>query len=149
MEETKEDTSELMKELDDRFRQVRRLINLEWNRDNIHGLGITHGRILMMLAEEGPQKASAMAEAMKITSGAVTGLADRLVELGFISRERGEADRRVVLLEITEEGRKLISNLEEIKHSIMKRLFSGMSEQEMRNMLRYCNIMIDNFEREA
>lgn len=147
MEQSTEDTSELMKELDDRFRQVRRLINLEWNRDNIHGLGITHGRILMMLAEDGPQKASALAEALQITSGAVTGLADRLVELGLISRERGESDRRVVLLEITDEGRKLVSNLEQIKHSIMKRLFSGMSEQEMRDMLRYCNIMIDNFNR--
>ena len=43
-----------------------------------------------------------------ITMGAVTNLADRLINAGFASRERGTEDRRVVKVQLTDEGRKVL-----------------------------------------
>ncbi|OXM15435.1 MarR family winged helix-turn-helix transcriptional regulator [Paenibacillus herberti] len=139
-------SEELTKQLDDRFRLVRKLITSEWNRDNVNGLGLTHARILTLLASEGPQKASILADKLLITSGAVTGLADRLVELGYISRERGEQDRRVVLLSIEEPGLELLKFIDETRQALMHKLYKGMSEQEIQVMLVLFDRMIQNLQ---
>ncbi|SDT32470.1 DNA-binding transcriptional regulator, MarR family [Paenibacillaceae bacterium GAS479] len=139
-------SEELTKQLDDRFRLVRKLITSEWNRDNVNGLGLTHARILTLLASEGPQKASILADKLLITSGAVTGLADRLVELGYISRERGEQDRRVVLLSIEEPGLQLLKFIDETRQALMHKLYKGMSEQEMQSMLLLFDRMVGNLQ---
>ncbi|ASS66261.1 MarR family transcriptional regulator [Paenibacillus sp. RUD330] len=141
-------SQELIRQLDDRFRLVRKLINSEWNRDNEHGLGLTHVRILSLLSSEGPQKASVLADRLQITSGAVTGLPDRLVELGYISRERGEQDRRVVLLDIEANGKQLLEQVSKTKQKLMYKLYEGMDGTDMEQMLRYFDRMIANLQSE-
>ncbi|WP_223830166.1 MarR family winged helix-turn-helix transcriptional regulator [Paenibacillus arenilitoris] len=136
----------LMRRLDESFRQVRRQVNAEWNTYNVHGLGMTHGRMLTILAESGPQKASALAEQLLITSGGVTGIADRLIELGYIRRTRGEQDRRVVMLGITDEGMKNVALIETVRTKIMFKLFDGMSIEEMAGGLALFERMNRNME---
>ncbi len=140
------DRLELMKRLDESFRQVRRLINAEWNTYNVHGLGMTHGRMLVILAQSGPQKASAMAEQLLITSGGVTGIADRLIELGFVKRERGDQDRRVVMLHITAKGMEAVELIETVRLKMMHKLFDGMSITEMEQGLDLFEQMSRNME---
>lgn len=135
-----------MRKLDESFRQVRRQINAEWNTYNVHGLGMTHGRMLTILAQSGAQKASALAELLLITSGGVTGIADRLIELGYVKRERGEKDRRVVMLDITEEGLKAVKLIESVRSQLMHKLFEGMSEQDMEQGLQLFEHMSRNME---
>ncbi|MBD2872673.1 MarR family transcriptional regulator [Paenibacillus sp. IB182493] len=135
-----------MRRLDESFRQVRRQVNAEWNTYNVHGLGMTHGRMLTILAESGPQKASALAEQLLITSGGVTGIADRLIELGYIRRTRGEQDRRVVMLGITDEGMKNVALIETVRTKIMFKLFDGMSIEEMAGGLALFERMNRNME---
>ncbi|MDQ0110769.1 MarR family winged helix-turn-helix transcriptional regulator [Paenibacillus harenae] len=138
---------ELMKQLDESFRQVRRQINSEWNSYNVHGLGITHGRMLVILGQCGSLKASALAEQLMITSGGVTGIADRLIELGYIERKRGEQDRRVVMLHLTEEGKKMVELIEKVRNKMMIRLFDGMTVEEMQQSLNLFHMMSKNMEK--
>lgn len=140
---------ELMKQLDESFRQVRRQITSEWNKHNVHGLGMTHGKMLIILSESGPLNASALAEQLSITSGGVTGIADRLIDLGFIERKRGEQDRRVVMLGITDEGRKVIEQIATVRNTIMLMLFDGMSEDMMEQSLELFQLMNKNMERSS
>jgi DNA-binding MarR family transcriptional regulator len=42
---------------------------------------------------------------MMVTNGAITGLADRLVDEGFVVREAHPTDRRTILIRLTEPGR--------------------------------------------
>lgn len=114
-----------LRELDDVFRKLRRLINAEYNRFNVHGLGMTEGKMVIILAQQGPQKASTMAELLRITSGAVTGISDRLIDLGFVERSRSEYDRRIVMLSVTDEGRKLVDHVMEMRERIMFKLYDG------------------------
>lgn len=131
-----------MKEMDEAFRLLRRLINAEYNRFNVHGIGMTEGKMVLLLAELGPQKATVMAELLRITSGAVTGIADRLIEHGFINRARSDLDRRIVLLEITDEGRKLVGYVLEMRERIMLKLYRGFEPDEM-------DVATDMFKRMA
>jgi DNA-binding MarR family transcriptional regulator len=47
---------------------------------------------------DGPKTAGALAEATRLTTGAVTGVIDRLERAGFVRREADPADRRKVLV---------------------------------------------------
>ncbi|ALS27066.1 MarR family transcriptional regulator [Paenibacillus cisolokensis] len=134
--------------LDEAFRRVRRLIQAEWNKHNELGLGFSQGRLLLLLAEGGPQKVTAIAETLNITNGAVTGVADRLIELGLVKRERGEADRRVVLLDITDAGRELVSFIYKKRIQLMNRLFRDMSIEEMTELIGFFERMVRNLESE-
>lgn len=65
------------------------------------GLGITDLDALLLLDEAGPLTAGRIAEALAITTGAVTGLVDRLERAGWVQRTRHETDRRQVFVELS------------------------------------------------
>src|SRR5262247_404856 len=64
------------------------------------GVGETDFDALLLLDTAGPLAAGRIAEAMAITTGAVTGLIDRLERAGWVQRTRHEADRRQVLIDL-------------------------------------------------
>jgi DNA-binding MarR family transcriptional regulator len=64
------------------------------------GVGPTDFDALLLIDTTGPLTAGRIAEAMAITTGAVTGLIDRLERAGWVQRTRHEADRRQVLIEL-------------------------------------------------
>lgn len=72
------------------------------------GLTIADFESVRYLAEEGPVPAGRIAEAMGITSGAVTGLVDRLERAGWVERARHEIDRRQVVVQLVPARRELI-----------------------------------------
>lgn len=72
------------------------------------GLTIADFEAVRYLAEEGPVPAGRIAEAMRITSGAVTGLVDRLERAGWVERARHEIDRRQVVVKLAPARRELI-----------------------------------------
>lgn len=64
-----------------------------------YGLGITDMKALSTLMREGPRSAGQLAAELHLTSGAVTGVVDRLVRRGFARRAQDERDRRKVVIE--------------------------------------------------
>jgi DNA-binding MarR family transcriptional regulator len=72
------------------------------------GLNVADFDAVRYLAEQGPVPAGRIAEAMGITSGAVTGLIDRLERTGWVERARHEIDRRQVVVQLTPAQRHLL-----------------------------------------
>lgn len=72
------------------------------------GLNLADLDAVGYLAEQGPVPAGRIAEAMGITSGAVTGLLDRLERAGWVERARHEIDRRQVVVQLAPVRRELI-----------------------------------------
>jgi DNA-binding MarR family transcriptional regulator len=72
------------------------------------GLTLADFDAVLYLAEQGPGPAGRIAEAMGITSGAVTGLIDRLERAGWVERARHEIDRRQVVVQLAPARRELI-----------------------------------------
>lgn len=64
------------------------------------GVGPSDFDALLLIDTSGPLTAGRIADAMAITTGAVTGLVDRLERAGWVQRTRHEADRRQVLIEL-------------------------------------------------
>ena len=67
------------------------------------GMSRTDWRCLDLLGTRGPLTAGQLAESMRLTSGAVTGLIDRLEAAGFVRRVRDRGDRRRVIVELSDE----------------------------------------------
>ena len=72
------------------------------------GLNIADFEAVRFLAEAGPVAAGRIAEAMGISSGAVTGLVDRLERAEWVERARHEVDRRQVVVQLAPARRALI-----------------------------------------
>jgi DNA-binding MarR family transcriptional regulator len=69
----------------------------------VHG---TAFRCLDILDQEGPMTAGRLAERARLSPGATTTIVDRLEEKGLARRTRDTADRRRVLVEVTDQMRK-------------------------------------------
>ncbi len=77
-----------------------------------------------------------------------TGIADRLVRNGYISRERSEADRRVVILTLAEKGSHLVGNLKAMLQGYIARAVSGLSEEELQTLMGLVLKILDNLQKE-
>lgn len=103
-------------------------------------------KVLSILSKEGPQKFSALADALILTPGAITGISDRLVEGGYAERIRDQQDRRIVYLSITPEGKQVADMLRKQKAELLVTIFSGLSEEDLEHFQRIFNKMVDNLE---
>lgn len=62
------------------------------------GLGPTDHKAFDFILRHGPVTAGQLAEITGVTTGAVTGMIDRLEKAGYVERVRGAQDRRKVLV---------------------------------------------------
>ena len=67
------------------------------------GLNITDHKCVNFISRNGPMTAGKLAELAGITTGAVTGVIDRLEKAGFVKRVKHPDDRRLILVELTKE----------------------------------------------
>jgi DNA-binding MarR family transcriptional regulator len=68
-------------------------------------LSMAHFRALGALAEEEPLPAGRIAAAADLTAASVTQMLDGLEARGLVRRTRSDADRRLVMVSLTEAGR--------------------------------------------
>src|SRR5262245_28604316 len=66
--------------------------------DELLGLNTTDHNALDLLSRAGPITAGELAELTGLTTGAITGIIDRLEKAGFVCRENDPKDRRRVII---------------------------------------------------
>lgn len=67
--------------------------------------------LLAYLAEEDCLSMSSIAKMMGHSTAAATGMVDKLQELGHLKRYTAAADRRKIMVKITEQGRELVQQM--------------------------------------
>ena len=67
---------------------------------------------------------------LRISRPAATGLADRLIAQGLVSREGDRADRRIVRVNLTPKGRKILTHIWEQKRRMLVDVFGRLSAQD-------------------
>ncbi len=91
--------------------------------------------LLAYLEEEGSLSMSSIAHMMGHSTAAATGMVDKLEALGHLQRTSGEADRRRVMVRITDQGRLLVARM---RSNIARDLAELMAErdEELRRVSR-------------
>jgi DNA-binding MarR family transcriptional regulator len=67
------------------------------------GIGASEGQFLNLVDLYGPMSPSRLSELTGFSSGAVTGVIDRLERAGYVHRTRAETDRRKVTIALDEQ----------------------------------------------
>jgi DNA-binding MarR family transcriptional regulator len=113
------------------------------------GLHLTDLTTMLILSDAGPLAASQIAEATGLTSGAVTGVIDRLEKAGFVAREGDPEDRRRVVVravpERVQQGDALYRPLVEAGDARM----AQASEDQMAFMAGFLNGSAELLEQHA
>ncbi|MES5846088.1 MULTISPECIES: MarR family transcriptional regulator [unclassified Bacillus cereus group] len=121
----------LIEETDWLFRKMVREFVKERDKIKIEGIMLPGILILNKIIRDGEQRLTDLAEELDFTSGAITALCDKLEERGLAIRKRHQEDRRITLLDITEDGLKFIKRNNNIRTSFMSVLFDGFSTEEL------------------
>ena len=77
-----------------------------------------------------------LAEALGVTPPNVTGIIDRLVEQGLVTRTENPEDRRIMLLQATEKGQELLNNLQERHITQMSQVLGYLNNEELAEQLK-------------
>jgi DNA-binding MarR family transcriptional regulator len=103
----------------------------------ILGINRTDLRCLDVLEQRGPMTAGQLADAMHLSTGAVTTLLDRLERVGYARRVRDTEDRRRVLVELAPEVRERSNEFYEPLFEGTVRLLEGRSDRELERMIDF------------
>jgi DNA-binding MarR family transcriptional regulator len=87
-------------------------------------------KVLMLLYSHDRSSVSGVAEALHSSLPNVTGLADRLEQQGFIERVSDPTDKRVVLLELSEKGRAILSNIFALRTDRIRQMYERLGSEE-------------------
>ena len=93
-----------------------------------------------------PKSAADLCKVISYDAGAMTRMLDRLEAKGLIRRTRSSQDRRLMNLELTEEGRAAYPRMREISMANANRFLRGFSKTEARQLEGFLNRMLENAE---
>lgn len=93
-------------------------------------ISVNDMHIIEAVGIEEPKSMSTVAKLMSITTGTLTKSMDGLSDKGYVDRERGKKDKRVVFVSLTEKGRKAYAHHEKFHRSMIGHMRDGLSEQE-------------------
>jgi DNA-binding MarR family transcriptional regulator len=124
--------AELIKEsieLQRKADQVRRQYELDvWM-----GLPLTIAQLksLFFIRNQGSTNLGTLAAALGVTPTNTTGIIDRLVKQGLVSRTENPENRRMLLLRATDKGEELVGRLRERRRGYMSEVLQRMSVDEL------------------
>ncbi|WP_142329909.1 MarR family winged helix-turn-helix transcriptional regulator [Bacillus wiedmannii] len=91
--------------------------------------------VLRILNRTNKEMVSRVANELNVSNSHITAVTEKLINKGFVTRSRSTSDRRVVYLEITEQGKDLVAKMEGEKKKYLQERFSALSEEEMNIMI--------------
>lgn len=100
------------------------------------GLSIVGFQVVALLEEHGALPMGRLAEELDVAFPNATGIIARMAERGIVQRGHDEADRRIVLVSLTDEGRRLIGDMEAGRRERMARLIGTLDETQQRGLLQ-------------
>ncbi len=105
--------------------------------------------IANLAAAEAPLSASDLCKGISYDAGAMTRMLDRLEGKGLIRRHRSAQDRRLMHLELTDEGRASYPRMREISLGVANRFLRGFTKAEARQLEAMLSRMLENAEGSA
>jgi DNA-binding MarR family transcriptional regulator len=101
-----------------------------------HGLSMTGFQVLSLLEMDGALPMSHLAEKIGVALPNATGIVSRMAERGIVERTNDTSDRRVVLVGLTDQGRRLIGEMESVRRDRMTRLFAALDATQQERLLQ-------------
>ena len=105
--------------------------------------------IIEQIGIEEPRSMSVIAKRLNVTVGTLTTNMNSLEDKGYITRQRSTQDKRVVLVVLTEKGRKAFFHHRDFHRKMIKALVKDLDEDEMKTLIHCLQALDDFFEKEG
>lgn len=114
--------------------------------EQLAALEVTSAQLIIMatLSMGGVKSASDLCKGISYDAGAMTRMIDRLEEKGLIRRSRCPNDRRLVNLELTEQGSAALPRMRQASVRVLNRFLQGFSNVEARQLEGFLSRMLEN-----
>ena len=86
--------------------------------------------VIEAIGVEEPRNMTAVARALMVTTGTLTISVNSLVKKGFVERTRSEEDRRVVLVSLTEKGRRAYRSHQKFHEDMVEVVTKELTKEE-------------------
>lgn len=116
--------------------KVNRLIIAEMGKYGVEGIGTSHGDIIYALFNRPRLTMADISKKINKDKSTVTALVDKLVRLGYVTKERNGKDTRVVYVSLTEQGRALQPVFETISQELLGTFYLNISDKEQEDLLK-------------
>jgi DNA-binding MarR family transcriptional regulator len=104
-------------------------------------------KTLFFISNQGATNSKELAAALGVTPTDTTGIVDRLVKQGLISRTDNIRDRRKLLLRATDKGEELLAKLRERRRGYMSEILALMSVDELATIAKGLASLVKAMER--
>ncbi|MDX9774726.1 MAG: MarR family transcriptional regulator [Petrimonas sp.] len=112
-------------------------------------LTIDQLKSLILIHSRGKISFKDLAKALDISRSNITGLADRLIQNGLLTRNQDSADRRIQYLTLTDKGREIIANIRQEMHSQATRLLTTLDIEELAALEKGLTALIKSAEKDT
>jgi MarR family transcriptional regulator, 2-MHQ and catechol-resistance regulon repressor len=92
--------------------------------------------VLDIIYDLGAQKMSQLSKQISVSLPAVTRIVDKLYADKIVERIPGKKDRRVIQINITAKGRKIVTEFRKQRKQAFKDIFGKLSEKDRQDYLR-------------
>jgi len=114
-----------------------------------HGLTGPQVTAIKLLEGVGDLSLSALSERMSAKNSTITGLVDRLERDGLVQRARSESDRRVTVVRLTPEARRLAARIPVTSMEIFASALRSLDEQERDQLRRLLRKLTNRVEQDV
>jgi len=104
--------------------------------------------ILEFLYQNGESNMTRLAKFMKVTTANMTGIVDRLVRNGYITREPDSKDRRIINIKLSAKGSELVNKVNTQRRRMIIKTFGKISQQDRLDYLRILTKIKDTLIKE-
>jgi len=107
-------------------------------------LTVNDMHVIEAIDKHEPKNMTTVAKSLSVTTGTLTISVNGLVKKGYVERIRSEEDRRVVLISLTEKGRRAFAQHQRFHQEMIDAVVEGLSieeqvilEQALRNVNQF------------
>lgn len=98
-------------------------------------LNVVHLSLLSTLEASGAQPMGVLADELDVSVASATGIVDRMEKRGLVERRHAANDRRVVLVEATERGLKVVRAVGDHRRARFAHLLESLTEEQLAALL--------------
>ena len=122
--------------LTDTFNQILILEERHLTENNAFDVTMTEIHVIEAIRKVEPATMGNVAKKLMITMGTLTTSVNRLVDKGYVSRERDTNDRRIVLLDLTEKGEDVFKIHEKFHEELVHAALIDLELKDDKHMIQ-------------
>ena len=118
------------------FRNINAIEEQVIKLSDYHNMTTNDMHVIEAIGVEEPRNMTAVARALMVTTGTLTISVNSLVKKGYVVRSRGEEDRRVVYISLSERGRRAYEHHAKFHKEMIESVAKELTREEMEVLVK-------------